>query len=43
MRNPGGGNPPLNFTQGGVMVCHPPPETALGFFASVTLNYIRRL
>ena len=27
--NPGGGTPPPDFTQGGVMDCHPPPETAL--------------
>ena len=28
-KNPGGGTPPPNFTQGGVMDCHPPPlETA---------------
>ena len=29
IRNPGGGTPPPDFTQGGVMDCHPPPETAL--------------
>ena len=27
-KNPGGGTPPPNFTQGGVMDCHPPLETA---------------
>jgi len=30
-KNPGGGTPPPNFTQGGVMDCHPPLETAYGF------------
>ena len=29
-KNPGGGTPPPNFTQGGVMDCHPPLETAYG-------------
>ena len=24
-KNPGGVHPPPNFTQGGVMDCHPPP------------------
>jgi len=33
-KNPGGGTPPPNFTQGGVMDCHPPLETAYGDLSS---------
>ena len=29
-KNPRGGTPTPNFTQGGVMDCHPPLETAYG-------------